>query len=192
MAATTKTKGRASFGSIVIDGLLAKVGLKPTAKVTAAQVGTFRVVQRQLCVLTNEAIALAAADDTVGVKLFDLPNTNLIFVGANIDLAGTVASFQTNTGANLDFALGSAQIASASTTFAGTNEKNLIPKTDATGGAGVIAMKGTVTATEILKLIAAGASNAVWLNLVNVTNADGIVTLSGTVELYYVDIGIFS
>lgn len=141
-------------------------------------------VRRQVLKLTDTLIPVTAALDYGGLKLCDLPNSNLVFLGAIVDLSAAV----TGTGATLaavDFALGT--VTTASTTFSNAGEDNLVEKIDCTAG-GAIDGASVQATTSIF--VAAGASNAIYANVAtgNITT-DGGVTLNGTIELFFLDLG---
>lgn len=179
----SKVKQRTVLVNPVIDGQDLHASLSVTPSTGAVLIPQFQQLRRARLKLTSFAIAVAAADDFGSLKLCDLPNSQLLVVGAIVDLDATV----TGTGSSLaavDLAIGT--VATASTNFANAGEKNVVDKLDCTSG-GVI---DGAAATAINLLIAAGASNALYVNVAtgNISTA-GVVTLNGYIDIIYVDLG---
>ena len=127
--------------------------------------------------------------DFASLKLFDIPATNYILVGAYADLVGIPSGFTADTGNLVDFSLGHAAIADA--TFSVAADHSVMVKKDATGSTAVAVMKGASTVAESNKFIASGAGNSIYLNVVDpvTTSATGTLTVTGIVEVAIIDIG---
>lgn len=143
-----------------------------------------RLMRKVRLMLTNFTVTDLGANDYGSLKLCDLPNTALLFVGAvvNLTAAGTGG---VDTIANLDVAVGT--VATATTAFSNAGEKNLCPKIDVSSG-GVC--QGQSTSSETNVFITAGSSNSVYLNIGDVISTDGTVVFNGYVELFYYDLNL--
>jgi len=174
-----------SLPNLHIDG--ARVG--SGRGVTANSAAGVRLEDRCLAVrrarfrLDALAVVTEADDDFASVKLCDLPDGNLIIVGALVDLVATGTGGNAGTLDSIDLALGTAAVASVD--FSNAGEDDIVPKLDA-DAAGVI--QGGPTGTEALGFLAS-SSDAVYLNLVDVAGTDGTIVLTGWVELLYIDLG---
>lgn len=179
-----KQKIRTVLTNPVLGGARVISSLTPTAGTGSRVENLSSLVQRSRFKLTGMVAAVLAANDYGSVKLCDLPNTQILVLGVIVDLSAAVAGTGSSL-ANVDLAVGT--VATASAAFSNAGEKNLCPKIDCTAQ-GVI--DGASGSTETNVLIAAGASNAVYLNVAtgNITT-DGSVTLDGFVDIIYLDIG---
>jgi hypothetical protein len=180
-----KSKVRTSLPNLEVDG--ARLG--SGRAVTANAAGGVRLEDRSLAVrrarfrLDSLSVAMEADDDFGSVKLCDLPDGNLIIVGALVDLVAVGVDGSAAGLDSIDVAVGTAPV--ASTTFANAGEDDIVPKLDADAG-GVI--QGGPTGTEALGFLAA-SSDSVYLNVVDVITADGAIEFTGWVELLYIDLG---
>jgi len=166
-----------------VDGAALKAGLDVTPNTAAGvtQTPLAGVIRRVKLKLTAVAVSVTAALDYGSVKLVDLPNGNLLFLGGIADLTYTSTGIDTSA-ANVDMAVGTA--AASNATLSGTM-LNLIPKIDSTAGSVV---KGASTSTEAAKVFATSNTD-VFLNVAAATTIDGSVAVSGEVELFYLDLG---
>lgn len=178
-------KQKTIFQNLYLDD----VAMKSASAVTPNTAALCTLLSQGL-VLRRARLELAALvvtiDNTLdygSTKLCDLPNTGILFVGAVCSLAATGTGGVSSIAA-VDVALGT--VATASTTFATTGSKNLMAKVDVTSG-GVAAGQSVAAETNIL--LAPGASNAVYLNVVDVISTDGTVVFTGFVDILYFDVG---
>lgn len=181
-----KIRGKVVATGLQIGGAPAVTPLLPVAATSVKAEARTLPVRSILFTVSALAISMAAADDFGSAKLCDLPNTNLIILGAAVDLTGTVSGFTSDVGTAVDLAIGT--VATASAAFSNAGEKDIVPKIDGTGAGTTATITGRNTTTEKLAFIAAGASNALYINASDpVTSGTGVLTLSGTVEIFYVD-----
>lgn len=161
------------------------VGRRVGTPTTGAALSTRPLVTQRIT-LSGFVVSMAAADDFGGTKLLDLINADLVIVSAVLNLAVVVAGLAVNTAAALDVALGTVTTASAA--FSNAGEKDVVPKIDGVGATATGTVIGQGTTTEALKAIAAGASNALFLNASSaVTTGTGTATFTGTIDLIMVD-----
>lgn len=164
----------------------------PTPNTGIAMDSIAVIPQKVTFTLAGTEISVAAADDFGSVKLCDLPDKNLHLLAVEVDLvvtkAGTTNGIVAAT--DLDMAIGTA---AASNTTLATTMIDVIEKVDINDDALVVDFEaisvGQSTAAFPLQ-IADGASNSLFINLSpgNIT-ADDSVSLTGTVDLYFVDLG---
>lgn len=146
-------------------------------------------VYKATLTLADFDIDMDSGDDFGGTKLVDLPTNNLVIVAVNVDLAATVSGLATNTVETVDFAVGTAT--TASTDFSNGGEDNLMEKVDGVGAAATGTIKGASGSDGGLgNVVLAAGSKAIYLNASSpVTTGTGTVTLDGTVEVFYMDLG---
>lgn len=164
-----------------VDGALLRAGSDIALGTGVTQTSKGAIIRRATLTLTNVAVAVTAALDYGSSKLADLPNGNILYLGGIANLTFVSAGIDTSN-ANVDVAVGTA---AASNATLATTMLNLIPKIDATSGAVV---KGAATSTEAAKVFATSTSSF-YLNVAAATTIDGTVTVSGTIEFFYIDLG---
>lgn len=158
-------------------GPAAQAGDDAGAGVTKRDLGN-QAVQRTVLTLTNTPVVLADAAGVVaygGLKILDLPEGAILFLGASVNLALTKSSAGVNADWDGDFSLGTVT-ASNNATLSST-EADLIPSTATPqASAGATTAKGASTSTEAPKVFD-GTSTAkdVYLNIL-VDDADHDVT----------------
>lgn len=147
-----------------------------------------RSLQRMRLTLTAARVPVLAANDYGSLSLLTWPNTNLLLVNARADLVGTKDGTGIVAAATPTVALGSA--AASNATLSGT----MIDTTAAVVMAGTLAAAVQVNgiAASTLRRIAAGASNQVFLNTAIAISADGFIDFTGTIDLDFFDLGLFS
>jgi hypothetical protein len=156
----------------------------------------FHAVRKARLTLTNFSIAVTAALDYGGSKLLDLPDRNLMLLGMEVDC---VVTKQGNTNGivaatDLDMGIGTA---TASSTTLSSSMVNVIEKVDLDTNALAVDFEAhssdQSTAVYPLK-IADGASIALFMNVAAVggVTADSSVTVTGTIDIFYVDLGNLS
>ena len=150
------------------------------------------MVRRARLTLTSFVITVANAQDYGGSKLIDLPNRNILLLGCEVDC--TVVKGGTTNGivaaTDLDMAIGTA-VASNSTLS--STMVNIVEKKDIDTDALSVTFAGhsNDNASSLAPFkIADGANSALYMNLAtgNIT-ADDSVSVTGTVDLYYIDLG---
>lgn len=144
-------------------------------------------VRRERLTLTAVEIEVASGDDFGSIKLLDLPDSNIIFLGAVLDLSVAIAGAASNVATTLDMALGST--AADNATLA-TTMLDLVPKIDGVGAGTPGVVDGASTATEA-PLLKASGTKEVYLNAaIPVTTGTGTLTVTGTIDLVYIDLGV--
>lgn len=170
----------------MVGEVVAKIAPTPTASVTVVEAA--KMPQVVTLTLAAKAVTMDSGDDFGSVELLTLPNTNLLVTACVVDLAAEVSGLATETVETVDYAIGT--VATASTDFSNAGEDNLTPKIDGVGAATSGTVKGASSSSTINVLVAAGASNKVYLNVSSpVTTGTATVTVTGTVKLVMLDLG---
>lgn len=150
-------------------------------------------IRRARFSIENLVISVAAADDFANAKLCDLPDRNIAILQA--ELVGS-AVFSGDYATNDDPSLGVGTAIASNATLA-TTMQDVIAKTDFTNitkdAATALAMSrlGATGSLTVLN-IGDGAANALYLNVGNngdVLSDVGTVTVNGTFDLWYVELG---
>lgn len=146
-------------------------------------------VRKMRLTLTNVLVSVADADDYGSAELCTLPDSNLVFMGAEANLTLTKDGTGYIATTDLDVALGTS--AASNITLSGAM-LNILPKqdVDADSLTPSLANHG-LAATPVLTGVLDGATNKIYLNVSGPTETsqNGSVTVSGTVDLFYVDLG---
>lgn len=171
----------------LIDGLTQKIS-EPNNGTVKDQAVTVRRARLNLDGLT---INVAAANDYGGTKIMDLPDTNLVLLGVEVNCtvtkAGTTNGIVAAT--DLDMSIGTAV---AAATPLATTAIDVIEKVDINDDALSVtfqAHSNDQSTAAFPLVIGDGASNALYMNLAAAITADDSVSVSGTVDIYYVDVG---
>lgn len=151
------------------------------------------IPRRARLTLTNAVLTITAALDYGSLKLVDLPNRNLMLLGVEVDLTLVKQGNTNGLVAATDLDLGIGTAAASATTLASAMI-NVIEKIDQDTDALSVTMQrhsnDQSTATFPLR-IADDANAALFLNAVAIAGitADSTLTISGTVDITYVDLG---
>lgn len=174
----------------LMDGL----SLKVTEPGTGAAITDEAVVPRRARItLTNATLTITAALDYGSLKVCDLPNRNLMLLAVEADLT-LVKQGNTNgllAATDLDVGMGTAP---ASATTLATTMIDVLEKVDVDTDALSVTFQrhsnDQATAT-FPKRIADDANAALYLNAVAIAGitADSTLTVSGTIDVIYVDVG---
>lgn len=170
-----------------------------TVAITEAGAATVRIqdqavaVRRARVTLTSFVISVTQALDYGSAKIVDLPFRNMLIMGVEVDCS-VVKGGATNgivAATDLDMAIGTA--AASSTTLASTMI-NIIEKKDIDDNALTVtfAAHSNDNATSVAPFkIADGSTAALYMNAVAVAGitADDTLTVTGTVDIYYMDLG---
>lgn len=176
-----KSNVRTSLPNLEVGGALLGSG-RATTLGTGVRGDDHALVPRKArFVFTAQALAITEALDYASLKLCDLPDGNIMILGALVNLTFT-GTGGVDTPANVDMALGTA--AASASTLSGAM-LDIVAKIDATAG-GVV--QGGSTDTEAPQIIAA-SSDAIYLNVADVIGTDGTLVLTGEIELIYLDLG---
>jgi hypothetical protein len=179
--------------------LLATELLDPlTVRITEPGVGISvddkpQVVRRARLTFNGAVLTITAALDYGSLKICDLPDRNLMLLAVEVDLT-LVKQGNTNgllAATDLDFGVGTA---AASATTLATTMINVIEKVDQDTDALSVTFQrhsnDQSTAAFPLR-IADGTNSALFLNAVAIAGitADSTLTITGTVDIVYVDVG---
>jgi hypothetical protein len=148
-------------------------------------------VRKVTLALTDTVLPVTEALDYGSVELVTLPDKNLIVFGCEVDLSIVKGDAVNGIGAatDLDVSLGTA---AASATTLATTMLNILPKQDVDTDAVTVTVQAhSLAATPVLTGVLDGASNKIYLNAVPIggITADDTLTVSGTVDLYVIDVG---
>jgi len=169
------------FGKPIVDGVSA---------VTVTE--TERKIRATVFTITALSITMLAANDYGSSKITDLPDTNMLVLGAECDLVVTKAGTTSGIVAGTDIICGIGTTATADTTI-GTTDQNIIAATTLSTDALAVDLDVHNLAASAAPVgILDGASNALYFN-VAVTgsnpSADDSVSVTGTLTMYWVDLG---
>ena len=172
-------------GQTVVDGALHDNGdaVTPNTAAGVTRTSLARPPRVERMTLTDVEVDIAEADDFGSVKLCDLPAGTCAVLGLNADLVVTGDAVITDVTA-IDYAFGS--VAISSTDFSNAGEDDLTAEGNV-AAMGVINARTTAALSPPIYYDA--GSNAVYLNLQATIATDATVTVSGTVDLIYVDLG---
>lgn len=136
--------------------------------------------------LTAQTISVLAAADYGSLLLFTMPASRCLFLGADVSLSSVKLGYADDTdNTDLDISVGSA---AASNNTLSSTMVDLVAKVDATGTTvGTILVSATPTEAPKMK----AASLAMYLNTGGalVTTGTGVLTLTGTVKILWMDVG---
>lgn len=133
--------------------------------------------------LTDVAVAILAANDYGSVKLCDLPAGTTAIFGVDLDLVVTGSAVITDVTV-LDYAVGT--VALTSIDFSNAGEDNLVAEGDV-AALGVIDARTTAALTPPIYIDK--GTNAIYLNLQAAIGTNTTVTVDGTVDILYMEIG---
>lgn len=142
-----------------------------------------RAYQVERLTLAAAEIEIDEANDYGSLKLVDLPSSNVLILGAIVDLVCTVDGVVVTDPEDIDYAIGTAAL--ASTDFSGSGEKDVCPEADV-AALGVMQLATTATEANLFK---AKGTNAVYLNIQATIATTATQTFNGTIDLVYVDLG---
>ena len=148
-------------------------------------------VQRVTLTLTNALITVLDADDFGSLAIWTFPDRNLHVLNAEVNLSIVKDGVGFISTTDLDIALGTA---AASNTTLATTMLNVLPKQDANADAltvTVAASTFTAVGTAAGLAVPDAANNILYLNASAPTeiSEDGTLTVTGTIDLYFIDLG---
>lgn len=154
------------------------------------------VVRRARLTVSAATLTVLEADDYGSLKLCDLPDRNILLLGVEADLVLTKDGVTNGMVAATDLDVGIGTAAASATTLTSTMI-NVIEKKDLDANALAVDFEAhsNDNATTVFPLpIADGASSALYLNVVPVLGitADSSLSVSGTVDIWYMDLGNLS
>lgn len=187
----------AAFADVAILGnlRLGTAGLNGAAPTKSAGVLDIEhlglVLRRSRFTLEDFQVSVPAANDFGTGQLGALPNSNLLIVGARVDLTVVVDGTAIALAEDLDFALGT--IASTGVTTGDLDDGvDILDETSAVGAAvsGTAIAHSFANASPALIFLDAGASNGVHLNVeATVASGTGTADFTGVVEVFHFDLG---
>ena len=151
--------------------------------------GNLLTVRREVLQLTDFEVSVLETNDFGGTKLCTFPDSNLQILGFKIDLDVVVADGITNA-ADIDCALGS--IASTGITTGDLNDgTEYVDEYSAVGAApaGTADAHSHDNSSPAVIFLDAASANALWLNVEVPISSDGTATFTGTIEVFYIDLG---
>ena len=179
---STRQSGAASFTNAP--------DITPNTGVTFATQAAKMVKHIQLT-LTGFVVNIAAADDYGGTKLLDFPDTNIMLMAVEADMSlvkGEAVGGLVGT-TDITVAIGTA-VASASTlatTMEDVQDAIAYTPTLTTVPHQIHSSADATLAYPIL--LGDSATLALYFNLAAAITTDDVLTCSGTIDLYYVDLG---
>ena len=173
------------------DGLSVAVSESPASTITIADQAM--TVRRARLQITGLSISVTAALDYGSAKIVDLPNRNMLIMGVEVDCT-VVKGGVTNglvAATDLDMAIGTAQ---ASNTTLSSTMVNIVEKKDIDTDALTVTFQGhsNDNATSVAPFkVADNASSALYMNVSapGLITANDTLTVTGTVDIYYMDLG---
>lgn len=151
------------------------------------------LVRRCRLTLSAATLSVTAALDYGSLKVVDLPDRNMLLLAVEADLVLTKQG-NTNgiiTTTDLDVGMGTA---AASATTLATTMIDILEKVDIDGDTLAVDFErhsNDQSTATFPKRIVDGASSALYLNAVAIggITADSSLSCSGTIDIYYVDLG---
>jgi len=184
---TAKVRQRTLMPNLVLPA--DQLGQAPTMASGITNEAQPLVIRRERIVLDGVTVAITAALDYVAQELLTLANTNAIIFGTVVNLVGVGDGTGVDTIENVDIAVGT--VATTSTDFSNAGEDNLCEKIDLTA-AGVGQGDSLDNTTPALVFVGAAADNKIYLNMACAITADGSVTFTGTIDVFWADLGVAS
>lgn len=150
-----------------------------------------RAVRHLRLTLSGFAVSVAEADDFGGTKLCDLPDSNLALLGVEVDLElvkGEAAGGIIDT-TDVNVAVGTAVASNATLSGAMVDVLSITALT-ATDASPAYQAHSAADGTLAYPIgLEDSATLALFLNAAAAITADDTITVSGTVDLYFVDLG---
>ena len=137
--------------------------------------------------LTDLVIAVTAALDYGGEKICDLPDSNILILGAEVDLSLVKDGVGIVDATDVTVGIGTAVASNA--TLSGAMIDVLTDALTDDVDPALFKQHTHDLGTPALTFIDDGAAAALFLNAVATLSADGDPTVSGTVDIYYIDTG---
>lgn len=166
------------------DGMTPGTGVR----VKSDQVRAPRKVRLQL---TNFTISILAANDYGGTKLIDLPDTNYILLGVEMDLSVTKGNVVNGLVESTNYGISVGTAAAAATPLAGT-AINVLSQVVTTDDGLTVPVVGhssdDATLTYPIQLDDS-ATLALYLNASAAITVNDAFTINGTIDLYLLDVG---
>jgi hypothetical protein len=146
-----------------------------------------RYVRHARITITNLLVSILAVNDYGSAKILDLPDTNVLILGAEVNLSLDKDGSGVQTATDVTMGVGTAA-ASASTLSGAMIDVLTQSLTDDVDPA-LFQIHTHELATPALTFADDDASAALYLNAAATIAADGSLTATGTIDLYYIDTG---
>jgi hypothetical protein len=150
-----------------------------------------RKVRHARLTLAELSVAITAALDYGGTKICDLPDKNIMILACECDLVLTKGGVTNGLEAATDIntSIGSAVASNATLSGAMVDVIDIVANTDASLTHDMDAHSQANTPANMPLEVADSATSALYLNLAATITADDAMTASGTIDLYYLDLG---
>lgn len=170
------------------DGVSVKLG-EPGTGVVSIQ-DQMVTVRRARLTLSGLSVAVTAAADYGGTKLLDLPDSNIVILGADVNLTATKGGTTNGIVAATDVNIGVGTATASNATLSSTMQ-NLVNVFAVTTDALEVAVDrhSADNSSPAPLVLPNGASNALFLNVAAAITANDTIAFSGTIDLFYVDLG---
>lgn len=146
-----------------------------------------RYVRHARVTLTNLVVAVAEADDFGGTKILDLPDSNILFLGAEVNLS--LAKDGVGIVAATDLTMGIGTAVASNATLSGAMIDLLTEALTADVDPALFKLHTHGLSTPALTFADDAAAGALFLNCAATLTANGDLTCTGTIDLYYIDTG---
>ena len=150
-------------------------------------------VRRARVTLTSFSIAVTSANGYGGSKIVDLPNTNMLLLGVDVNTTIVKGGVTNGIVAAKDLDVGIGTATASSTTLASTMIDIIEKKDIDTDALSVTfdAHSNDNSTSTFPRRIADGASSALYLNasVIGGITANDTLSVTGTIDIYYVDLG---
>jgi hypothetical protein len=150
-----------------------------------------RAVRHTRLTLTALNLAVAAADDYGGVKLCDLPDTNGMLLAVELDLVLTKQANTNGIVAATDLLMGVGTATAGAADLSGGTDDNILTgiSLTATAAAPALQVHSNDDASITYPKKFADGGTALYLNCGTSITADSSLSVSGTVDIYWIDLG---
>lgn len=169
-------QGGSSGGGVAVSSV-------PESSIVFDRIRYIRHLRVQISELLVDVLE---ADDFGGSKICDLPDSNILILGAEANLS--LDKDGTGILAATDLVVGIGSAVASNSTLSGTMIDVLTAALTADVDPAIFAAH-THDGTPALAFIDDGAAAALFLNVAAAIVADGSVTASGTVDIFYIDTG---
>ncbi len=179
---------QATFMPNLLDGLTTPIAEPNTGVAVNDRLMT---VRRCRVTLTNFAIAVLAAQDYGGTKILDLPFKNMLIFGIEVNCQVTKQANTNGIVAATDITMGIGTAVASASTLA-TTMINVIEATAMTADTVTVDFQKHTNdqSTAVFPLkVADGANTALFMNIAAAITADSSVSVNGTIDIFYMDLG---
>lgn len=146
-----------------------------------------RYVRTARITLTELAVAVTAANDFGGSKICDLPDSNILILGAEANLS--LDKDGTGIVAATDLVVGIGTAVASNSTLSGAMIDVLTDALTDDVDPAIFAQHTNDLSTPALVFVDDGAAAGLFLNVAATLTVDGSVLATGTIDIYYIDTG---